>query len=127
MNKPRPSALPLQKAIRVSPPTAPGFFSFHSFRVKKGQQKQSDSSDSSTRRRTASGDCEHPSSSWASVVVSPLAPQKDFTRNGNGRLSTFRTFSSVESAPCSPCTGQEYRFVKGTIINITIVQSNLHE
>lgn len=146
MNKPRPSALPLKKAVRVSPPTAPGgFFSFSSFRVKKGQSNKGDASSSSesssqnSRRRTYSGgDCEQTSSvnffsaavpdaasssssSWAAAVVSPLATQKLFAANnqssssGNGcRLSTFQKISNAESAPSTPCIGQDYRFVKGT-------------
>ncbi|ODN01175.1 hypothetical protein Ocin01_05511, partial [Orchesella cincta] len=85
MNKPRPSALPLKKAIRVSPPTAPGFFSFHSFRAKKGQSR-GDCSEPLPRRRTASGDCEHSSTSpWASSAISPLPTQKTLlasTENG---------------------------------------------
>ncbi|CAL8072169.1 unnamed protein product [Orchesella dallaii] len=112
MNKPRPSALPLKKAIRVSPPTAPGFFSFHSFRAKKGQSR-GDCSEPLPRRRTSSGDCEHSSSPWASAV-SPLPTQKTLlSGTDNGRVSTFRTFTA-ESAPCSPCAGPELRNLKGS-------------
>lgn len=145
MNKPRPSALPLKKSVRVSPPTAPGgFFSFSSFRVKKGQSNKGDapssseSSQNNRRRNYSGGDCEQSSSvnffsaavpdstsssssSWAAAVVSPLATQKFFATNnssssssGNGcRLSTFQKFNNAESAPSTPCTGQDYRFVKG--------------
>lgn len=128
MNKPRPSALPLKKPIRVSPPTAPGgFFSFSSFRVKKGQNKgDASSSESSVRRRTASGDSEPNYSSsfysdssssstpWAAAVVSPLTSQKFFnSNNDNGcRLSTFKTFNA-ESAPSTPGARQDYHFVRG--------------
>lgn len=139
MNKPRPSALPLKKSIRVSPPTAPGgFFSFSSFRVKKGQSGKGDasSSESSNRRRTASGDCEPSSSlysdfssnssSWAAAVVSPLATQKLFSQNNDGscRLSTFK---SAESAPCSPCAGPEYRFLRGLNFNLTLTHGKGQE